>query len=338
MAKVDPSMSGTRKAAILMITLRPEVAAGILTNMDRESIERVSMEIARLNDVTKDQRDYVLEEFYQTNIAQKYIEQGGMSYAQRLLEATLPPDQAREIIDTLQQNIEMRPFYFLQKAEAGNLLTFIQDEHPQTISLILAHLSPQQASGVLSGLPPKKQIEVVKRIAKMERTSPEAVRMVEKGLEQRLASIVSQEFEQAGGVEKIAEILNIADRSTEKGILENLEEEDPDLVEQIRKLMFVFEDILLVNDKGIQAVLKEVDNEELSLALKNASEELKNKVYKNMSERAASLIKEEMEYMGPVRVSEVEAAQSRIVDIVRRLEDSGEVIITGRGGEEEIIV
>ena len=336
--KTDAMLSGTRKAAILMVSLRPEIAATVLTNMDRDSIERISMEIAKLDDVNKDHREHVLEEFYQINIAQKYMEQGGIAYAQRLLEASLPPEQARDIMETLQQNIEMRPFYFLQKAEAGNLLTFIQDEHPQTISLILAHLNPSQASDVMSGLPPKKQIEVVKRIAKMERTSPEAVRLVEKGLEQRLSSIVSQEFEQTGGVEKVAEILNLADRSTEKGILENLEEEDPDLVEQIRKLMFVFEDVLLVNDKGIQAVLKEVDNEELSLALKNASEELRSKVFKNMSERAASLIKEEMEYMGPVRVSEVEAAQSRIVDVVRRLEESGEVIITGRGGEEEIIV
>ena len=236
------------------------------------------------------------------------------------------------------QQVQTTPFSFLQKAESENLLTFIQDEHPQTIALILAHLPPLKASEILVGLPSQKQIEVVKRIANMEQTNPEVIKEVERGLEHRLSDIVSQTFEKAGGVDTVAEILNLADRSTEKGIMEGLEAEDPDLVEQIRRLMFVFEDILLVNDKGIQSVLKEVDNEELSLALKTASEELKQKIFKNMSERAAQLIQEDMQYMGPVRVSDVEAAQQKIVDIVRRLEDAGEIIIAGRGGEKEMIV
>ena len=226
----------------------------------------------------------------------------------------------------------------LQKAESENLLTFISEEHPQTISLILAHLSPKQAADILAGLTPKKQLEVVKRIARMEQTTPEAIRMVEQGLESRLASIVNQDLERAGGVENIAEILNLVDRTTEKGILENLEEEDPDMVEQIRRLMFVFEDIVLVNDKGIQSVLKEVEHDELALALKTASEELQTKIFKNMSDRASQLIKEDMEFMGPVRLSDVEGSQQRIVDIVRRLEEAGEVIIQGRGGDEDIIV
>ncbi|MEM6757391.1 MAG: flagellar motor switch protein FliG, partial [Planctomycetota bacterium] len=219
-----------------------------------------------------------------------------------------------------------------------NLLTFIQDEHPQTIALIVSHLPFHKASEILSGLPTPKQVEVVKRVANMEQTNPTVVQEVEKGLEGRLANMLTQSFETIGGVGTVAEMLNLVDRTTEKSIMEGLEAEDPDLVEEIRRLMFVFEDILLVDDKGVQAVLKEVDNDELSLSLKTASEELRQKIFGNMSERAASLIAEDMEYMGPVRVADVESAQQRIVDIVRRLEDAGEIIITGRGGEGDVVV
>ncbi|MHC4870234.1 MAG: flagellar motor switch protein FliG [Planctomycetota bacterium] len=336
--KKAEGLTGLKKAAILMVSLDTDTSAKIMANMATEDIERISMEIARLEDVNSETRDAVIREYYQTHQARKYLEQGGMDYARALLEKSLPADDAAAILDGLQQSIAQTPFHFLKKTDADNLLTFIQDEHPQTIALILAHLSSKQASEVLAGLSAKKQIEVVKRVARMEQTTPEAIRQVEAGLETRLASVMSQELELAGGVETIAEVLNLVDRTTEKGILENLEEEDPDMVEQIRRLMFVFEDVLLVNDKGIQAVLKEVETDELSLALKTASEELQNKVFKNMSERAAAMIKEDMEYMGPVRVSDVEQAQQRIVDVVRRLEEAGEVIISGRGGEEEIVV
>ena len=195
-----------------------------------------------------------------------------------------------------------------------------------------------QASEILRGLPGQKQVEVVKRIANMEQTNPEVIKEVERGLEHRLSAMITQTFEKAGGVDTVAEMLNLADRSTEKSIMEGLEAEDPDLVEQIRRLMFVFEDIMMVNDKGIQAMLKEVDNDDLALALKTASQDLKDKIFKNMSERASQLIKEDMEYMGPVRVSDVEAAQQKIVDVVRRLEESGEIIISGRGGEKDLVV
>ncbi len=331
-------LTGLRKAAILLVSVDTDTAAKIMSKLHTEDIERISMEIAHLDEVTPDVRDAVIREYYQTHLARKYLEQGGFEYARALLEKSLPAETAAEILSGLEQSIAQTPFHFLKKTEPENLLTFIQDEHPQTIALILAHLSSRQASEILSGLSAKKQIEVVKRVARMEQTTPEAIRQVEAGLETRLASIVGQDLEQAGGVENIAEILNLVDRTTEKGILENLEEEDPDMVEQIRRLMFVFEDILLVNDKGIQSVLKEVESDELALALKTASDELKNKIFKNMSERAATLIKEDMEYMGPVRVSDVEGAQQRIVDVVRRLEEAGEVIISGRGGEEEIVV
>jgi len=332
------ALSGLKKAAILMVSLPQQLAAKIMAAFDRETIELISKEIAQIDDITKEERISVLEEFYQLSMARQYLDQGGMEYARSLLEESLSPGEAAEILAAVQQAIASTPFSFLQKTESENLLTFIQDEHPQTVAVILAHLNPQKAAEVLAGLPAKIQIEVVRRIANMEQTSPEIIREVEQGLEHRFANIVSQKFEKAGGVNAIAEMLNLTDRATEKGVLESLEEEDPDLAEQIRRLMFVFEDIMLVNDKGIQAVLKEVDNQELALALKGASEELKEKVFRNMSERAARLIQEEMEFMGPVRISDVEAAQQKVVDAVRRLEDAGEVIVSGRGGEEEIIV
>jgi flagellar motor switch protein FliG len=331
-------LSGVKKAAVLLLSLEPDLAAEILKRLGPDAAEEVSREIASTGEVSGVLCKEVFGEFYNLALANAYTGEGGLEYAKSLLKKSLSEDDANRIIKQVTQQVQTTPFSFLQKAESENLLTFIQDEHPQTIALILAHLPPQKASEILVGLPSQKQVEVVKRVANMEQTNPEVIREVERGLEHRLSDIVSQTFEKAGGVDTVAEILNLADRSTEKGIMEGLEAEDPDLVEQIRRLMFVFEDILLVNDKGIQSVLKEVDNEELSLALKTASEELKQKIFKNMSERAAQLIQEDMQYMGPVRVSDVEAAQQKIVDVVRRLEDAGEIIIAGRGGEKEMVV
>lgn len=329
--------SGMRKSAIIFLSLGKDIASEVLGKLNRQEIEEVSRELAELDGVRPDEQIAVLEEFYNLAMAQTYVEQGGLAYAQALLQKSLPPDAANDIIKQVTQTIQQTPFQFLAKAEPENILTFIQDEHPQTIALILSHLQPLKSAEILAGLSQQKQAEVVKRISAMDQTNPEVIREVEAGLEKRLASVVSQTFEKAGGVEAAAAILNLADRSTEKGILETLETEDPDLVEQIRRLMFVFEDILLVNDKGIQAVLKEVENDDLSLALKTASEDLQGKILGNMSERAADLVREDMEYMGPVRLSDVEAAQQKIVDIVRRLEDAGELFIQGRGGESEIV-
>ncbi len=334
----EKDLSGLQKSAVLLVSLDTGNAAKILSNLDTETVEKISMEIARMDEIPQETRDRVLEEYHQTMLASRYIEQGGIQYAQTLLEQSLNQEEASRIIGDLQETIQQTPFHFLLKAEPENILTFIQDEHPQTISLILAHLQPGQAASVLSGLSPKIQIEVIKRIAKMEQTTPEAIREVERSLEVRLSSIVNQEFEEVGGFDSVAEMLNLTDRSTEKGILENMEEEDPDLVEEIRRRMFVFEDIILVNDKGIQQVLREVDNDELGLALKTASDELKTKIFNNMSERAAETTKENMEFMGPVRVADVEAAQQKIVDIVRRLEEAGDIIIQGKGGDDEVVV
>ena len=331
-------LTGVRKAAVLLLTLDQEQAAELMKRLGPEGVEEVSREIASLREITQQTRRSVFSEFYNLVLADNYVTQGGLDYAKALLKRSMPEAEADRMIKQVTQQVATTPFAFLQKAESENLLTFIQDEHPQTIALILAHLNPTKASEILVGLPSQKQIEVVKRIANMEQTNPEVIKEVERGLEHRLSDIVSQTFDKTGGVDTVAEMLNLADRSTEKGIMEGLEAEDPDLVEQIRRLMFVFEDILLVNDKGIQGVLKEIDNDALALALKTASEELKAKIFKNMSERAAQLIAEDMQFMGPVRVSDVEAAQQKIVDVVRRLEDSGEIVISGRGGEKEMIV
>lgn len=336
--KKSSEMSGLNKAALLLVSVSQEVAAKVLSSLDKDSIEAVSTAIATLGEVSGDDRSRVVEEFYQMAKARQYLDQGGLEYARQLLEQSLSEEEADEILKAVEQSIRATPFSFLKKAESANLLTFIQEEHPQTIALVLAHLDPKQSAEVLAGLPANKQLDVVRRIAAMEHTNPDIVKEVEKGLESRLAAIVVQKYEKTGGVEAVAEMLNLADRATEKAILEALEEEDAELVESIRRLMFVFEDIILVNDKGIQQVLKEIDNEVLALALKTASEELKDKIFRNMSERAATLIKEDMEYMGPVRLSDVESAQQKVVDIVRKLEEAGEVIIQGRGGGGEVVV
>jgi len=334
----ETTLRNVRKAALLLVSVEEDLAALLLSKLGKEHVEAIMREVAQLKKVTKEERDAVIEEFYQVALARNILDSGGLGTARNLLEKTFKKEEADQLLLDVQKSMQASPFSFLQRAESANLLTFIQGEHPQTIALILAHLPASQASEILSGLPQKKQVEVVRRVANMEQTSPEVIAEVEKALESRLSAIVSQKFEKTGGIEAIAEILNLTDRSTEKSVMESLEEEDPELVEQIRRLMFVFEDIMLVNDKGIQAVLKEVENETLALALKTASEELKEKIFKNMSERAVQLIKEDMQYMGPVRVSDVEAAQQKIVDVVRRLEDAGEIIITGRGREEELVV
>lgn len=331
-------LNGVRKAAVLLVALKHETAATILKHLDRDRVEEISREIAAMEGIAAPVREAVIKEFYNLLMARQYTDAGGVAWARALLQKTLPPEEARRVISIIEHQVHEQPFSFLQKTEKENLVTFLQEEHPQTIALVLSHLPPGMATDILAALPTERQIEVVSRIANMDQTSPDVIKEVERGLEKRLAGLVSERFERVGGVSAVAEILNMAGRATEKAILEGLEEDDPQLVEEIRRLMFVFEDIIRVNDKGIQAVLKEVENEELALALKTASDELKEKIFSNMSERAAQLIKEEMEYMGPVRVSDVEMAQQKIVDVVRRLEDAGEVIIAGRGGEKELIV
>ncbi len=331
-------LSGVEKAAILLLAIGPDSASSILKHLGQERVEEVTRSLAGLGRVPDRVQNEVVEEFYSISIASQYANEGSLAYAKIVLQNSLDPTVAERMLSQIQTQVQKTPFSFLQRAESDNLLTFIQEEHPQTIALILCHLSHHKASEILGGLAMDKQLEVIKRIANMEQTNPEVIREVERGLESRLSNMLMQSMEKAGGVPTVSEILNLTDRATEKTIMEGLEADDPDLVEEIRRLMFVFEDIKLVNDKGIQAVLKEVENDELSLALKTASEQLKQKIFSNMSERAAAMVKEDMEFMGPVRVSDVEATQQRIVDIVRRLEESGDLMIEGRGGDSEMIV
>ena len=338
MAKVGASdISGVQKAAILLISLGPERSANIFKHLKEEEIETLTLEIANTRSVSPTTKDLVLDEFYEICLAQQYIAEGGIAYAKELLEKALGVDKAKEVIGKLTASLQVRPFEFVRKTDATQLLNFIQDEHPQTIALILSYLSPSQASAIISSLAPDKQADVAKRIAMMDRTSPDVIKEVEKILERKLASLVNQDYTIVGGVDSIVEILNTVDRGTEKHIMETLEIEEPELADEIRRKMFVFEDILSLDDKSIQRVLREVDNNELAVALKGATEEVQNVIFNNLSKRLAAMIKEDMEYMGPVRLKDVEEAQQRIVNVVRKLEDSSEIIIS-RGGGDEIIV
>lgn len=330
-------MDDIRKAAILLLSLEKPLAAEVLSQMPKDQVERVTMEIARLEDVTKDEQEGVLEEFTRLANSRVQIERGGLEFANDLLEQSLGKDSAGAILETVRQSMNSVPFGFLQKAGADNLLTFIVEEHPQTIALILSHLPAGMAAEVLSGLPSNKQLDVVTRIANMEQTSPEVIQDIEKSLENRMKSTFSQQMEKAGGVPMVAQILNVTDRMTNKGILESLEQDDPELVDEIRRLMFVFDDLMKLDDKSIQALLKEVDNSQWALALKGASEEIRQKVLGNLSQRAAELLREEMEYLGPVRLSDVEAMQQQIVDTVRRLEDAGEIQVNSGSDADQFV-
>jgi flagellar motor switch protein FliG len=331
-------LDGVARSAVLLLLLDPDAAGAILRELPTEAVEEVTRALASLGDVPQNLGEGIVAEFYNLTMAQGWAREGGLDYATRLLKDSLEGGVADRVIAQIQTQVQRSPFSFLQKAETDNLLTFIQDEHPQTIALIVSHLPHHKASEVLGGLPEDRQIEVVRRVANMEQTNPEVIREVELGLEARLSSMIMHSSEKVGGVNTVAEILNLCDRNTEKSIMEGVEGEDPELVEEIRRLMFVFEDIRMVDDKAIQRLMKELDNGEVALALKMASEELKEKFLSNVSTRGAEVIREDMEFMGPVRVSDVEAAQQRIVDIVRRLEDSGEIVITGRGGGGDVVV
>ena len=330
-------ISGLQKAAILLIALGPEKSASIFKHLKEDEIEQLTLEIANTRSIATDTKDMVMDEFYDICLAQKYISEGGINYAKELLEKALGHDKAMDVIGKLTASLQVRPFEFVRKTDASQLLNFIQDEHPQTIALILSYLSSGQASAIISSLSPDKQADVAKRIAQMDRTSPDVIKEVEKILEKKLSSLVNQDYTIVGGVDSIVDILNTVDRGTEKHIMESLEIEEPELADEIRKKMFVFEDILSLDDKSIQRVLREVDNNELAVALKGSNEEVQNVIFNNLSKRLVTMIKEDVEYMGPVRMKDVEEAQQKIVNIIRKLEDAGEIIIS-RGGGDEIVV
>lgn len=331
------ALTGKQKAAILLISLGPEKSAKIFKHLKDEEIEQMTLEIANVRKVSTENRDTVFDEFHQMFIASEYINSGGIDYAKEILEKALGPQKAVEIINRLTASLQVRPFEFVRRTDPAQLLNFIQSEHPQTIALILAYLNPEQSSIILSALPPERQSDVARRVALMERTSPDVIREVELILERKLSSLVSQEHTSAGGIDAVVEMLNRVDRGTEKSIMEVLEVQDPELAEEIKKRMFVFEDIVILDDRSVQQVLREVDTKDLALALKGSSEEVAQKIYKNVSKRAGEMLREDIEFMGPVRLRDVEEAQQRIVNVIRKLEDAGEIIVA-RGGGDELIV
>ncbi|RAK23368.1 flagellar motor switch protein FliG [Anoxybacillus vitaminiphilus] len=339
MAKKDRKgeLSGKQKAAILLISLGPDVSASVYKHLSEEEIEKLTLEISNVRQVEAQEKEAVLEEFHQIALAQDYISQGGIAYAKEVLEKALGSEKAMKIINRLTSALMVRPFDFARKADPAQILNFIQNEHPQTIALILSYLDPAQAGQILSALPQEMQADVARRIALMDRTSPEIISEVEQILERKLSTTFVQDYTQTGGIEAVVEVLNGVDRSTERTILDALEIQDPELAEEIKKRMFVFEDIVTLDNRAIQRVIRDVDNTDLMLALKVSSDEVKEVVFRNMSKRMAETFKEEMEFMGPVRLRDVEEAQSRIVAVIRRLEEAGEIVIA-RGGGDDIIV
>ena len=306
-------------------------------HLSDDEIERITLEIASQKQVTPAQKAYVIGEFYQLAMAQDYLSTGGLEYAQDVLEKALGSEKAANSLSRLTTSLQVRPFDFLRKTDPSQLLNFIQNEHPQTIALVMAYLDSDQAAMILTALPSDKQADVAKRIAEMDRTSPDVIREVERVLERKLSALVTQDFTTAGGVKAIVEILNRVDRTSEKAIIETLEVDNPELTEEIKKLMFVFEDIVMIDDRSIQRILRDVDNKDLSLSLKATPKEVADKVFKNMSSRAADMLREEIEFMGPVKIRDVEEAQQRIVNVIRNLEDKGEIVVARGKGEEMIV-
>lgn len=330
-------LTGKQKAAILLITLGPDVSASVYKHLTEEEIEKLTLEISTIKNVTPDKKEDVIEEFHNLALAQDYISQGGIGYAKMLLEKALGAEQATTILNRLTSSLQVRPFDFARKADPNQILNFIQNEHPQTIALILSYLDSSQAAQILSNLPEQMQADVARRIALMDSTSPEVIYEVEQVLEQKLSATFTHDYTQTGGIEAIVEVLNGVDRGTEKTILDDLGKKDPDLAEEIKKRMFVFEDIVTLDNRAIQLIIRDCDNEDLILALKVASDEVKEIIFRNMSTRMRDTFKEELEIMGPVRLRDVEEAQGRIVSVIRRLEDAGEIVIV-RGGGDDIIV
>lgn len=329
-------LTNRQKAAVLLVALGPDASGQIFQHLGQDEVESLTVEIARLGKVTSDVREHIIEEFHELCVAQEFIAEGGIDAARDMLMNAFGEEKAGLIVGRVLQAMQVMPFDFLKKADAAQIITFIQNEHPQTIALILAYLQPSQSANILSGLPQDLRAEVARRIATLDKTPPDVIREVESVLQRKLSSVVQTDFSHAGGVKSLVEVLNWVDRSTEKTILETLSESNPEIAEEVKKLMFVFEDIVLLDDRAIQQVLKEVDTKELAVALKGTNDSTQLRIYKNMSERAASMMKEEMEFMGPVRLKAVEDSQQRIVNIIRKLEDAGEIIVARGNGEEMV--
>jgi len=337
MAEKIKELDGLKKSVILLVLLGPERASKILKKLDEEEVEQLTLEIANLEKIDEKTKTAVLDEFREYVKAKDYINTGGVEYARNLLEKTFGPEKAIDIIDRLVSNLQVKPFEFLRKVDVSQMVNVLQNEHPQTVALILCYLSPQAASQVISELPESLQLDVIKRISTMDSANPDIVKEIESRLKDRLSAFTVQTFSQVGGIDVTAEIMNNIDRAISNNIFEKLSERDPKLSDEIRRRMFVFEDIVKLDDRSIQRILREVDSKDLTMALKGSSEEVKNVIFKNMSKRASQIIKEELDFMGPVRVRDVDEAQQRIINVIRKLEESGEIIISGGGAGEELI-
>ena len=337
MAKSNSSISNREKIAVLMVALGNDIAAEVYKKLDDTAIELITLEVANLRKVTPELKLEVLKEAQEVLMAREFMARGGVDYARDVLERALGPERAQNLLARITASLQVRPFDFMRHTDPQQVLGFIQGEHPQTIALILSYLEAPQAAMILSGLPAVLQAEVAKRIARMDRITPEVLREVERVLERKLSTVMGQDFTMAGGIDAVVSLINSADRTTERNIMEYLEENDPELAEEIKKRLFVFEDIIRLDDRSLQRVLREVDMKELGLALKGATEDLRTKFFKNMSKRAAEMLQEDMDYMGPVRVKDVEESQQKVVNIVRGLEEQGEIVIAS-GGEDELVV
>ena len=335
--RVQPKLSGREKAAVLLLTLGTDKAVEIYKHLKEDEIEQLTLEIANIGRVDDELKEEVIKEFYEICVAQKYIVEGGIEYAREILERALGPEKTMELIGRITSSLQVRPFDFIRKTDPTQLFNFLQNEQPQTIALVLSYITPKHAAAVISALPPEKQALVAKKIATMERTSPEFIKEVERILEKKVSSLGSSDYTFTGGVEAVVEILNSADRGTEKNILETLQSSDNELADEIKKRMFVFEDIVKLDNRGIQRFLKEVENNDLCMALKGSTEEVERVIFNNMSTRLREMLKEDIEFMGPVRLIDVEEAQQKIVNIIRWLEEENEIIIS-RGGGDEVIV
>jgi len=331
-------LNGRQKAAVLFLVLGEDITAEIFKRLEDDEVQEISREISLIGAVPADVTDRVVEEFYNLTLAKEYMTIGGIEYAKKVLVKSLGPEEARKIIDRLIKLLEKSTgFSSLEKINPQQLSKFIQNEHPQTIALILAHLSASQAAELISALPEDMRTEIVIRMANLEEISPEIVKKIAGVLDQKLETLGSYSLEEYGGVKAVSELFNRMDRRASRNVLEQIESRDPELAASIRDLMFVFEDILLIDDQGIMEILKRVDKKSLALALKGSNDELRTKFFRNMSQRAVEMLKEEMEYLGPIRVKEVEKAQHEIVEIVRNLEEEGVIVIGGAGGDEYVV-
>lgn len=332
---ISRKLSGRQKAAALLIALGPELSAQVLRHLGDEDIEQITLEILNMERIAHEVQDEVLEECYEMCLAQEYITTGGLNYAKELLSKAVGAQKAADIMERVAAHMRLNPFSFARMSDPAQIASFIQGEHPQAIALILAHLHPPQAANVLMRLDPELQAEVAIRIATMDRTTPEVIEQVEEVLRRKMASVITGDFSTAGGVDCLVKMLVQSNRSTEKTILDSVGQAMPELAEEIKKHLFVFENIAQLDDRSIQRILRDVDSKDLALALKGASEEVKNRIFKNMSSRAVEMLKEDMDLSGPVRLRTVEEAQQRIVNVVRKLDEAEEIVVT-RGGESEI--